>query len=57
MILSLSLQAIPFLNRHFTSRIKAVLKMFFVMGITWIADVLTFGLQWAFGAENIEAVS
>jgi hypothetical protein len=31
--------------------------MFFVMGITWIADVLTFGLQWAFGAENIKAVS
>jgi hypothetical protein len=35
---------------------KAVMKMFFVMGITWIADVLTWGLQWALGSNKIKIV-
>jgi len=35
---------------------KAVLKMFFVMGLTWITDVLTWALSWTFGAQNVQTV-
>ena len=31
--------------------------MFFVMGITWIGDIITWALSWALGPQNVLGVS
>lgn len=34
-------------------KVRAVIKLFFVLGITWIAEIVSWGLEWAYGPEKV----
>lgn len=43
----------PVVSQQNKKKIKAVVKMFFVMGITWIAEIVSWGLAWDQGPEKV----
>ena len=39
-------------NDQNKKRFKAILKMAFIMGISWIAEIISFYITWQFGHES-----
>ena len=40
------------INDQNKKRFKAILKMAFIMGISWIAEIISFYITWQFGHES-----
>ena len=43
----------PVVAKQNQRKLHAVIKMFFVMGITWIAEIISFILSWTEGSHKV----
>ena len=43
----------PVIAQQQRQKMQVVIKMFFVMGVTWIAELISFFLDWAVGSHTI----
>ena len=43
----------PAVRKKNQQRVRVVIKMFFVMGIAWIAEIVSFFLTWAVGNDAV----
>ena len=43
----------PVVAEQHKQKLRMVIKMFFVMGVSWIAEILSFFLNWSVGSHKI----
>ena len=43
----------PIVAQHNRQKLHVVIKMFFVMGVSWIAEIVSFFLNWFVGSHKI----
>ena len=46
----------PMIRAQHKSLYKTVIKMFFAMGITWLAEAVSHGLEWAYKPADVKYI-